>query len=475
MADPIVKLTVEDSSFNAKIQAAAKSFADFGKNVANAGVDAFGKFARGVETASGAFKSFNAVLKANALVFVATTAIQAGSAIADLVSDWITGASEAEEAQRKLNEEIEETIKKVKALDEESNFNVRIAKAMGKSTTDILQMKLDNAIQRRNELQNAALNPSVQAGTEAWNSLNKEIEIYDKQIKKIKQDIEVNKTAQEYHTGEYSVRGGGGGGRRGGSRTDPSESVLNNFQKSMAKAGLGADSLKGSDDRYFISPQALFGESDDWEKYKDTITGSIESIGEEMNNLTQWTDNFDPYAEKMREIAEAAKQQQMAFNLAGQAATSLSSALSSMEDPAAKAAGTVIQAIADITLGFAMASTQAGALGPFGWIAWLAAGAAALATTISTVHSLTGYSEGGIVGGSSFSGDNVFAGNAMVNSGELILNRAQQNSLAASLSENSALANLNLTATLKGEDLRMSINRNGRRTGKGEMTTTKFR
>jgi hypothetical protein len=165
----------------------------------------------------------------------------------------------------------------------------------------------------------------------------------------------------------------------------------------------------------------------------------------------------------------------MAFNLAGQAATSLSSALSSMEDPAAKAAGTVIQAIADITLGFAMASTQAGALGPFGWIAWLAAGAAALATTISTVHSLTGYSEGGIVGGSSFSGDNVYAGNAMVNSGELILNRAQQNSLAASLSENSALANLNLTATLKGEDLRMSINRNGRRTGKGEMTTTKFR
>lgn len=475
MADPIVKLTVEDSSFNAKIQAAAKSFADFGKNVANAGVDAFGKFARGVETASGAFKSFNAVLKANALVFVATTAIQAGSAIADLVSDWITGASEAEEAQRKLNEEIEETIRKVKALDEESNFNVRIAKAMGKSTADILQMKLDNAIQRRNELQNAALNPSIQVGTEAWNSLNKEIEIYDKQIKKIKQDIEVNKTAQEYHTGEYSVRGGGGGGKGGvGGPSMPKNIRWDNYaDKASLAATKGVDTMPSV--AGMITPESIFGESDDWEKYKDTITGSIGSIGEEMNNLTQWTDNFDPYAEKMREIAEAAKQQQMAFNLAGQAATSLSSALSSMEDPAAKAAGTVIQAIADITLGFAMASTQASALGPLGWIAWLAAGAAALATTISTVHSLTGYSEGGIVGGSSFSGDNVFAGNAMVNSGELILNRAQQNSLAASLSENSALANLNLTATLKGEDLRMSINRNGRRTGKGEMTTTKFR
>ena len=261
----------------------------------------------------------------------------------------------------------------------------------------------------------------------------------------------------------------------GGTKTDPSESVLNNFQKSMAKAGLGADSMKGSDDKYFLSPQALFGESDDWEKYKDVITGSIGSIGEKMDNLTQWSENFDPYADKMKKVTEAAKQQQMAFSLAAQAASSLNTALSSMEDPAAKAAGTVIQAIADITLGFAMASTQASALGPFGWIAWLAAGAAALATTISTVHSLTGYSEGGIVGGNSYSGDNVFAGNAMVNSGELILNRAQQNSLAASLSENSALANLNLTATLKGEDLRMSINRNGRRTGKGEITTTKFR
>lgn len=261
----------------------------------------------------------------------------------------------------------------------------------------------------------------------------------------------------------------------GGSRTDPSESIMNNFQKSMAKAGLGADSLKGSDDRYFISPQALFGESDDWEKYKDTITGSIGGIGEKMDNLKEWTKDFDPFADKMKEIAAAANQQKAAFGLAAQAAGSLGTALSSMEDPAAKAAGTVIQAIADIALGFAMASTQASALGPFGWIAWLAAGAAAMATTIATVHSLTGYSEGGIVGGSSFSGDNVFAGNAMVNSGELILNRAQQNSLAASLSENSALANLNLTATLKGEDLRMSINRNGRRTGKGEMTTTKFR
>ena len=47
MADSIVRLTVEDSSFNAKIKASAKAFADFGARVASAGADAFKKFATG--------------------------------------------------------------------------------------------------------------------------------------------------------------------------------------------------------------------------------------------------------------------------------------------------------------------------------------------------------------------------------------------------------------------------------------------
>ena len=49
------------------------------------------------------------------------------------------------------------------------------------------------------------------------------------------------------------------------------------------------------------------------EKYKDTITDSIGSIGESMENLTHWTENFDPYEEKMKEMATLARQQQMAM------------------------------------------------------------------------------------------------------------------------------------------------------------------
>ena len=142
MADSIVRLSVEDSSFNAKIKAAAKAFSDFGARVASAGVDAFKKFATGAETAKAAFQGFNAALKANALVFVITTAIQAASALGEMIGDWISGASDAEEAQRKLNEELDRTAQLVKDILSESDFNARIAKAAGKSTSEILQMRL---------------------------------------------------------------------------------------------------------------------------------------------------------------------------------------------------------------------------------------------------------------------------------------------------------------------------------------------
>lgn len=61
----------------------------------------------------------------------------------------------------------------------------------------------------------------------------------------------------------------------------------------------------------------------------------------------------------------------------------------------------------------------------------------------------------------------------MVSSGELILNKAQQGNLASQL-EGGALGNLRLTATISGEQIRLALNNNGRRTGRGEMITAKF-
>ena len=204
---------------------------------------------------------------------------------------------------------------------------------------------------------------------------------------------------------------------------------------------------------------SLVGTPEQWSNIKDIIAGNIDEIGDSMSNLTEWTDNFDPYTKKMNELAKAAQQQQMAFGMAGQAAENLGAALAGMDDPAARAAGTVISAIANIALGFGQAVAQAGSMGPWAWLAYVAAGTAALATTISTVHSLTGYAQGGIVKGNSYSGDNIYGGSdAMVNAGELVLTKAQQGNLASQLQEG-GMRNMNISGRIRGTDIILSVDR----------------
>lgn len=163
------------------------------------------------------------------------------------------------------------------------------------------------------------------------------------------------------------------------------------------------------------------------------------------------------------------KETMKAAQMAASAVSSIGDAFASIEDPSAKAAGMVLQAIASIALGFATASTNANTAGTgWGWLAWLAAGAAAMATTISTIHSLTGFENGGQVSGSSFSGDNI---PIMANAGEVVLTRAQQGNLAAQLQGSGS--NVHVTGELRGESIYLAVNRSLKRRGKGELVTWK--
>ena len=465
MANSIVRLTVEDSSFNAKIKAAAKAFSDFGARVTSAGVDAFKSFATGANTAKVAFQGFNTVLKANALVLVSTLAIQAGAALAEMVGDWISGADEAEAAQRKLNDELDRTAQIVKGILAESDFNARIAKAAGKTTSEILKMKYEAADAAYNKAMSALFDPNVKVGTEEYNKAKKMFDEAEKARTKAWQDIQVDNTAREHQTGEYAPKGGGSG--RNTKEFDVSKIA---FQTPMAD-----ESMKYDPNKYFSSvyeqlkPENFLGTTDEWENYKDTITETIGGIGESMSNLTEWTTDFDPFTEKMDQLAKAAKQERMAMGLASQAVSSFGAALSGIDDPGVKAAGTVMQAIASIALGFATASAQAGSMGPWAWVAFLAAGAAAMATTIATVHNLTGYAQGGIVEGNSYSGDNIYAGNAMVNAGELVLTKAMQGNLASQLQDN-GMQNMNIAGRIKGTDIILAIDRSLKIEGKQLLT-----
>ena len=71
---------------------------------------------------------------------------------------------------------------------------------------------------------------------------------------------------------------------------------------------------------------------------------------------------------------------------------------------------------------------------------------------------------GGVVAGNTYSNDQI---PALLNAGEVVLNRAQVGNLASQMQGN-GMQNLNLTATIKGEQIRLALNNNGRRTGRGE-------
>ena len=219
-----------------------------------------------------------------------------------------------------------------------------------------------------------------------------------------------------------------------------------------------------------VKPENILGHADEWEKYKDTITGSIGSIGESMNNLTQWTEDFNPFQESMEKMNKSAMQSKMAFGLAANAAGALGGALAGMEDPGVRAAGIVLQSIASIAMGFAQAAASPLVTGTgWGWLAFVAAGVAAMATTISTIHQLTGFAEGGIVGGNQYSGDNIYGGGAMVNSGELVLNKAQQGNLASQLQGN-GINGMNISGRIKGTDIILSVDRSLQLQGKQLLT-----
>ena len=163
------------------------------------------------------------------------------------------------------------------------------------------------------------------------------------------------------------------------------------------------------------------------------------------------------------------KETMKAAQMAASAVSSIGDAFASIEDPSAKAAGMVMQAIASIALGFATASTNANTAGTgWAWLAWLAAGAAAMATTISTIHSLTGFENGGEIKGNSFSGDNI---PIMANAGEVVLTRAMAGNVAAQLQGSGS--NVHVTGELRGESIYLAVNRSLKRRGKGELVTWK--
>ena len=145
--------------------------------------------------------------------------------------------------------------------------------------------------------------------------------------------------------------------------------------------------------------------------------------------LTPALDKFkNDFADQQAKDAEKVRKNWMdAASALGSFGDAMSTLGQVAEDEGIQVAGIVAQAIANIALGYAQATAQAGKLGPWGWAAFAVAGLAQMMAMISQIKSATsGYADGGIIGGSSYRGDKLLA---RVNSGEMVLNKRQQSNL----------------------------------------------
>lgn len=172
----------------------------------------------------------------------------------------------------------------------------------------------------------------------------------------------------------------------------------------------------------------------------------------------------DSELEKAKALAEIAEKNRQAWMNAASAIGSVGQALQNIESPAAKVVGIIAEAVANVALAFA--NSLKGTFDPWEFIAGAAAGTATMIATIAAIKQATAgsYATGGIVPGNNYQ-DGLMA---RVSSGELILNQAQQGTLATRLQQGSMLQNMHLEATLSGEDMRIAITNNLRRSGSGE-------
>ena len=197
------------------------------------------------------------------------------------------------------------------------------------------------------------------------------------------------------------------------------------------------------------------GEMDAWDSFMTVMSAGVGimetviSVIEAINVLTE----ISATLKQKNAIAAASEAAAVATGGATQIATNTAVAATAGTAAAANAAeGSTAagKAVAGIPI-----------VGPILAAAAIAAVLGTMIAAISSSKSAGKFANGGIVGGSSFSGDNL---TASVNSGELILNRAQQNTIASQLQ--GGAANIHMQGVVRGHDILLAASNYARAVNK---------
>ena len=185
----------------------------------------------------------------------------------------------------------------------------------------------------------------------------------------------------------------------------------------------------------------------------------IEDLSAAYDKLIEKANIYQEVNDRNKELQEDNEKLAKTYSDIGSAVGSVGDMFNSLsklanDDPALQVMGIVAQAVANMFAGYAEASKNAGKMGPWAWVAFAAAGMAQTLALVAQIKNATKFATGGIVGGSSYSGDNVYA---RLNSGEMVLNTRQQrnlfNLLDTGLMPQKGVTNIQVTGVVRGTDL----------------------
>ena len=194
-----------------------------------------------------------------------------------------------------------------------------------------------------------------------------------------------------------------------------------------------------------------------WEELADQINTKLAELGLDPIKLNVETGGVETLSKEVEQTTDHVAGAASAFQALGDA-------MSNIDDPGAQVAGLIAQAIGSVAAGYGAATAQAATMGPWAWITFAITGLATMISTIAGIKSATAgsYASGGIVPGTSYSGDNTIIA---ANAGEVVLNRAQQTNLASQLEAGSLPNNLHLSTEISGTNLRIVLDNDNRSKG----------
>ena len=201
------------------------------------------------------------------------------------------------------------------------------------------------------------------------------------------------------------------------------------------------------------------------ETWKEKLKPSKSIVDEEefTNSITRGIESSKKALQDWDDAQTRSKEQKLKeFNQIGEGVQNMGSIFASISqmtgDENIAIMGIIGQAVANIALSFSKAMATHKSITVWDWIGAAATGLATMVSIIGTIKQQTsGYATGGVVGGNSYTGDNLLV---RVNSKERILTAKQNKALNEGLAQINSFGQVGRlygTVTVKGSDLNIAM------------------